>query len=265
MINKVDEHWVYIDKESSWTFKPVWIDQFVNNVLLRYASHILMMSATILSPSRMAQTLGIERKDWNYISMPSQFPVENRKVFYLPTANLTYATKGEEFPKVVPVIKSILDKHSKDKGLIHGVSFSNCKFLLENIKNPRLIIHDSKNKQDVFNRFVTSSDPLVLLSPSMSRGVDLRDDLARFCIIIKVPFPDLSDKQISARAYSGKYGSEWYRWITCCSITQMTGRIVRSKDDYGFSYILDMQFSKLFKGQSYFPEWWLQALEIEDM
>jgi Rad3-related DNA helicase len=46
---------------------------------------------------------------------------------------------------------------------------------------------------------------------------------------------------------------------------QMTGRAVRSKDDWCVSYILDAQFPNNLwkKASSLFPDWWSESLDWE--
>ncbi|GAH65791.1 unnamed protein product, partial [marine sediment metagenome] len=106
-----------------------------------------------------------------------------------------------------------------------------------------------------------SEAPLVLVSPSFGRGVDLFGDRARFQIICKIPFPDLGDKQTSKRRWSGKSGERWYLLETVRAIVQMAGRIVRSADDYGVTYILDSRFERFFKQMHKdFPPWFTEAI-----
>jgi Rad3-related DNA helicase len=40
-------------------------------------------------------------------------------------------------------------------------------------------------------------------------GLDLKDDLSRFQIITKVPYPDLGDRWIDAKR---KINGQWYIW-----------------------------------------------------
>jgi Rad3-related DNA helicase len=45
-------------------------------------------------------------------------------------------------------------------------------------------------------------------------------------------------------------------------VVQMTGRIVRSKNDHGKSYIGDKQvFKALTENISAMPKWWVQAID----
>lgn len=65
---------------------------------------------------------------------------------------------------------------------------------MEKIPNSRIMGHNSKNRESVLYHFESSRNPLVLVSPSMSEGVDLSYDQCRFQVIYKVPFPYLGDK-----------------------------------------------------------------------
>ena len=76
----------------------------------------------------------------------------------------------------------------------------------------------------------------MLVSPSLGFGVDLKDELARFQIIIKTPYPPLNDKRIQKLFKTDK---EWYFSKTISSLVQMCGRATRSENDHSVTYILD--------------------------
>jgi Rad3-related DNA helicase len=49
---------------------------------------------------------------------------------------------------------------------------------------------------------------------------------------------------------------EWYAWKTVCTLLQMTGRSVRSMNDYADTIIIDGSFSDVLRFSShYIPEW----------
>ena len=79
----------------------------------------------------------------------------------------------------------------------------------------------------------------------------------------KVPFPYLGDPQVSKRMHMPG-GKQWYAVQTVRTIVQMTGRGVRSKDDWCATYVLDSQFgSNIYKRHKrLFPEWWREAVEF---
>ena len=81
----------------------------------------------------------------------------------------------------------------------------------------------------------------------MVSGVDLKDDLSRFQIIIKIPFPYLGSNKIKQRQKTNK---EWYSWKTVIDLIQAYGRSIRSEEDWAETYILDSSFSDLLKYNS---------------
>ena len=108
-----------------------------------------------------------------------------------------------------------------------------------------------------------SDEPLVFVSSSSARGINLPDDLCRFIILLKAPYLSLADKLTSKRAYSGKLGQFWYSSMAAQEIVQMTGRGVRHKGDYCVSYILDKQLGDLIlDNQQLFPKYWMDSVDV---
>ena len=265
IVKYLDENWISNTSETSWEFKPIWVKDFTRNYIFSHAEKFLFMSSTILSPSNLAYALGIENSEWEYVSIPSQFPKENRKVYYMPVADITHKTEAE-IAHILPVLTQIISNRSDKKGLIHTVSYKNAKFIMDNLRNDRLLFHDSSNRSQVLELFKSSKAPLIIVSPSMDRGIDFKYDLCSFIIIVKIPYLDLSDKQISTRVYSSKYGQLWYAWSTACSIIQMSGRATRAEDDFSETFILDKQFSKFYSQyHKFFPQWWKESLQYIDL
>jgi Rad3-related DNA helicase len=91
----------------------------------------------------------------------------------------------------------------------------------------------------------------------MTEGLDLKEDLARFGISCKVPYPYM-DPYVKARM---QRDPAWYEWLTALAIVQGTGRIVRSRTDKGHFYILDGSFEYfLTKNQKVLPKWWTDSI-----
>ena len=85
----------------------------------------------------------------------------------------------------------------------------------------------------------------------MTEGIDLVDDLSRFQILCKVPFPYLGD-QVSIKRKSIR--KNWYEVQTVKSILQSVGRSIRNETDYAITYILDSSFERLYKNNKWmFP------------
>ena len=255
-IESVDSTWIYKDSGKKWEFKPIWISQFMEKYFWAHAKKFVLMSAT----PPLKELLGLTECD--EIEIPSQFPKENRRVIYNPVANLTHKTMAQEMGKLLGGVIEIVNKYPNDKGLIHTVSYTLASYLSNNINSNRVMTHDGSSRTETLEKFKLSKKPLILISPSMDRGVDLLYDAARWCIVAKVPFLDLSDKQVSSRLHSGSFGRRWYASQAANTIMQMTGRIVRAMDDYGTSWILDKQFETFYgRNSKLFHNWWTEALE----
>jgi Rad3-related DNA helicase len=100
----------------------------------------------------------------------------------------------------------------------------------------------------------------ILFAQSMDRGIDLPGEACRVQVIAKIPFPSLGDRRTAARLYLPG-GQDWYTVQTVRSIVQMTGRGVRSADDWATTYIFDAQFRNLWKQRSLFPAYWREAVD----
>jgi Rad3-related DNA helicase len=123
----------------------------------------------------------------------------------------------------------------------------------------RLLFHETEDRNEILEKHLTSTKPTILVSPSMMSGIDLKDDLARFQILLKVPYPNISSNKIKSRQ---KSNSDWYVWKTIVDTLQAYGRAVRSDADYAEMYILDSNFSDLLKYNSHLiPEYMLNAIK----
>jgi ATP-dependent DNA helicase DinG len=145
-----------------------------------------------------------------------------------------------------------------------GVVVHNCvnyrvaKYLVDTIKSPRLLMHDAQNREDMIEFHMQSKDPTVLISPSMTEGVDLKDDASRFQILCKVPFPYLGDRVIQLRAAKN---SNWYSCQTARAVIQALGRSVRNDTDHAVSYILDSDWQRFYRSnRNMFPSEFSDAL-----
>jgi Rad3-related DNA helicase len=164
-------------------------------------------------------------------------------------------------PLISAAIAKIIARHENDRILVHTVSYSLTGYLTDSLQNDRVVTyHSSQEKQRAIDRYLYEPAS-VFLAPSLDRGIDLPEDDCRVIVVCKVPFPNLSDKQISARMHS-RGGQQWYTVRTIRSLVQMTGRGMRSTDDYCESYLLDKMFLENIwrRNRNLIPRWWADAL-----
>jgi len=234
-----------------YEFKPIDVSPYSFNTFFRLGGRVLMMSATIVDKHVFCESLGLNSKETAYLSIPSPFPIQHRPIHYIPVGNMSKSTIDETLPVMLETVRMLLENHFKDKGIIHCSNYRIAKYINDMLKSPRLLIHDSTNRDQILKFHLESKDPTVLLSPSMTEGIDLVDDLSRFQILCKVPFPYLGD-QVSIKRKSIR--KNWYEVQTVKSILQSVGRSIRNETDYAITYILDSSFERLYKNNKWmFP------------
>lgn len=241
---------------------PLKCNTLFQKMLDPLGERFLMMSATILDPKEFIKTLGLDEKLCEVISIDSPFPVENRLVEFCPVGSMSMKNKDATIPKLIKKVDEILKANPDVKGIIHTVNYEIASKIVDGLmfsdQAKRLLLPKGQDKQLILNGFYESSEPYVLVSPSLTEGIDLKDDLSRLCIICKVPYPSLGDKWTKERMEDD---NEWYTSQTCTTLVQMTGRSIRSKEDYAKSYILDSDFERLAaKAIDIFPSWWKDSI-----
>lgn len=255
-----EETWVYSCSRNNdkCTFKPLFAAGLFSKFIEPLKKRHLITSAT-LSPGKLVKKwLGLSNFD--EISVPSPFPIGNREVFVKAIAYPNKDNLSTTLPKIVKSIDAILDAYSGEKGIIHCHSFALAEtiFGLSNHKG-RILKHDAENsRESLLEAHARSKLPTVLLSPSMTEGIDLADDLSRFTVFPKMPFPYLGDKWVMARKNEDP---DWYDWQIAKTIMQGVGRSVRHTQDYAESYILDGNFIRFFdRCSSLFPRWFRDSV-----
>ena len=146
-----------------------------------------------------------------------------------------------QLPEVKSSITNTVDKimteHKNDKGIIHTTSYEQLNFIRDNMSQEnarRLIVTDPEiQREKEIKEHINCTKPTVLISPSLQTGFDLKDELSRFQIIIKVPYPNKSDRWINAKR---DLNEDWYYWQTALKLAQAYGRPVRSNEDRAHSW-----------------------------
>lgn len=240
------------NKSKRIEFKPTDISKYTLPNLFQYGEYVLMMSATILNFDIYREALGIPKDKCAFISLESPFPVKNKPIFYLSSGKMAKSKIEQSLPVVVENIKNIIDMHNKDKGIIHTNTYQIANYIKENLKNKRFIFHDEKDRDKALEFHLKSKKPTILVSPSMGEGVDLKDDLSRFQIVCKLPYPFLGDRIVLKKM---EQNEKWYDFMTAKALIQMVGRSIRNENDFAATYILDGCWEDFYKRASYlFPK-----------
>lgn len=254
------DNWVFdVDNSKKdykkFIFKPIDVSKYAKDYILGFADYVIFMSATIISHEGFSLTLGLPFEKTVSIKEDSPFPPENRPTIYSPAGSMSFKNIDKTLPIMSKSIDSILDHHKDEKGIIHTHSIKIAKNIIQNVNRKfkkRILIAYGEDRDKMLKKHISSKEPTVLLSPSMSEGVDLKGNLSKFQIICKVPFPYLGDKVVKKKMTKWNW---WYDVSTVRTIIQSIGRSVRSRDDTAITYILDSDWQRLYrKSKSMLPK-----------
>lgn len=242
-------------------FKPVDVSSYGYDMLYRFGTRVLMMSATVVDRDVFCRSIGLVPDEVAFLRIPSPFPIENRPIHYMPVGSMSMNNITQTLPLMTEVIKFIMQQHENQKGIVHCVSFKIAQYLFENIKSDRILIHNSENRDVVLENHIKGDKPTILLSPSMMEGVDLADDASRFQILCKVPFPYLGDRVVKKRKDKDP---KWYGFQTAKSVIQAMGRSVRNENDHATSYVLDADWGGFMnRSRHLFPTDFLESIQVQ--
>ena len=263
-LEKEPGNWVIDSDEHGVSFKPLRVNHYAEDYLFKHGDVVIFLSATILSHKMFSKWLGLDPRDVYHIQVDSPFSVEKRPIELNLAGKMSKNRVKQSAPKSIEIMQKILKRHEGEKGLIHTHSYKCQQYIINHLYNNRLIAHGTNNRERVLQFFEEDENPLVLVSPSMSEGVDLPYDKCRFQIIYKIPFPYLGDKQINMRM---KKDQRWYAYKTAMTLVQTYGRGMRADDDSCVTYILDSDIQMLLKSPLYkslIPEFFKEAIVIND-
>ena len=248
--------WLVVPRRTSVSLQPVWVAPYAEEYLFRGVPHINLVSAT-LRP-KAAQLLGIT--DYDFKEYPSAFPVRRRPVMHVPTVKLTHKSSIEDRGKWVARIDQIIGGRRDRKGIIHTVSYSRQKEILERSHYCDLMmVNTTGNTLGVVEKFKEATAPCVLVSPALSTGWDFPYAECEYQIIAKIPFPDSSDPIVAARSRDDE---DYAGYVAMMALVQMAGRGMRAADDQCEVFIVDDNAKWfMWKYRKFAPFWFTQAVK----
>jgi len=256
--------WIAWIDEGTLSVKPLSVVAEARDLFAR-ARYVLILSATIFDFAAFQRVLGIS--DSLVFSAPSDFPLSNRPIIYRPVGDMASKTINRTIPALCTEIERIVGSFGRCKGVIHTCSYdiNHCiaRHLVAKYGCERIITHgrDPWDREQAIRLHCIGDEATVLVSPSLTEGVNLHGDLARFQIICKVPYPRLDEY---TRARSAR-DQAWYRLHTAWALVQTIGRAVRSDTDYATTFVLDSQFERFVtRNEELLPAWWRAAIQTED-
>ena len=256
------DSWVYNwnKKDRSLEIVPVNVDWIFKKYFDKLADKIIFMSATILNFSNFTSSIGIRPDQCCFVDVDSTFDPKNAPIINIGNCKTNYhdLQDSANMDTIVRTVKFILDKHKGQRGIIHTGNMKISKYIKEHLHDPRLLVRlDEVRNEDILEEHMVSSDT-VLVSSSLTEGIDLHDDLSQFQIIVKLPWDSLGNVRTKTLADEVPL---WYQNKMWQKLLQASGRSVRSQTDYAETFILDSTFDFQHKKFSkYLPEYFEKRL-----
>jgi Rad3-related DNA helicase len=224
----------------------------------------LFLSATLLSREGFCSMIGIDPETTGWFSLDSPFPAKNRPIYFWwrnGARGLNYQNLSSEMPNLLARIDEILARHPNERGIIHTHTYAIAEAIREKLGpkyGRRFLYPKNASEQNAMLREHERSTDTVLLSPSMTEGVDLKEDLCRFAVLCKVPYLPMNNPVVKARMEANPH---WYSYRTAMTVVQSPGRGVRSETDFATTYFIDPGFLPFMnRARQHFPEWFLESI-----
>ena len=209
---------------------------------IRYTNFSLYMSATIGDIDTFARNAGIT--NYEGARLESDFDFSKSPIYKVtPMISMAYKYKYQNMQTMVDRINEIVERlHPNERGIIHTGNFE-ISNALKRCGNRRMKFYENSNeKQQILDNLKYYSNAIIV-GPSLVEGIDLVDDLARFCILAKVPYPYLDE--FNKRKMEMVPG--WYDLKTSTQYMQAIGRPIRHRNDWAVTYLIDSCFDFFLK------------------
>jgi Rad3-related DNA helicase len=136
-------------------------------------------------------------------------------------------------------------KHVDQRGIIHTASYHLSTKIWNGLtaaNKDRILMYNGTAEKRAALLELKENHNRILMGPSLTEGLDLKDNLSRFQIFAKVPYLSLGDTFVKAKM---NQNPGWYRQKAIIALLQGIGRSVRGADDWAITYILDGSLTDL--------------------
>lgn len=263
--------WVVCAPDASmknWSIRPIYGKYGFRRIVEAANEKVVIMSA-YLAPQLLMKNLGLSEEEVDVIIAPKVFDRSRSPVIYAPITKLSHKMLPQLRDFYFSMVDEIIDQFGETKGVIHVPSVAmRDDFLMKSRHRKRFICYDGVgsfsrrfgSKDDAIEKFVSSTEPKILLGQSISTGLDL-PGVFKWQIIAKLAFAPTNDPVIAARKSRDK---SFYPYHTICQVVQAAGRAKRAAEHDAVTVIVDEQFGWFYASQrENFPQWFRDSLQMK--
>ena len=249
---------------TSLTIKPLDPARYLQHTVWDRGEKFALLSATILNKNAFCRQVGLDPARVALVDVEHTFPVENRPLYDVTQGKMTYEHRDETIPKIARLIVRLMATHPDEKGIIHAHSYAIADQLADRLAafgvGKRVRIHSKADRDDALAAWKATDSPDVFISVKMEEALNLTGDLARWQVLCKAPYLNTNDSRVARRLEEGQWA--WYHRSALRTVIQACGRVVRSPDDYGATYLADSSLLDLFdRTRSDTPPWFSEQID----
>jgi len=246
------------------TYLQVTLSFYVTNLLLSYISNFIknrvILSSATLPPVK--KSIGNARiSSYLDVYRPAQ-----RLVIYLkdsPKISNNTITSKTVTNYILSIIKYLYSMKRFRRIVIHSVNNFIRDVLASVLESNGYNVIVTENLEKDFQKWLNTKEGIII-SSSLSEGVDLKYDIARVQILVKMPIPDTRKDAYSRWMKSNDI--EIYNYYIAQKMVQISGRICRAHDDVGVTIVLDRRgITHLRKYKDLYPKYYLTAARVADI
>lgn len=268
-VENIDNHGIHnlivdADAPQSRTYHNLSDADLFQKHFAKFSQVRVYMSAT-LQPELLMKRWGIDPEKAHVLFIDSEWDDDKSRVVLCDTANMAFHNAENSIRDATKKINLLLEKHKNERGVIHTTSNQVTEDIATNVHTrhrDRLVRYAStKEKMEILANWDDYPKDAVLIGPSLTTGIDLKDEQARFNVVVKLSFPNMQSALWAKRA---ECLNHIYIGETASVLEQSCGRTTRSKDDHSVSYILDSRAERfMLQHQKYFSPSFLERVRLE--
>ncbi len=259
-----DADWLVDRTDGGVKFLPLNPARYLHHTVWDRGERFCLLSATILDKAGFCRGVGLDPADVALVDVEHTFPLAHRPLYDVAPGRMTYEHRQETLPKVARLLVRLMARHPDEKGLVHAHSYGIQRGLAERLEQmgvaERVRTHDRDDRDEALAAWLESDRPDVFLGVTMEEALDLEGDLARWQVLCKAPFPNVNDARVAHRLDGGRW--DWYNRAALRTVIQACGRVVRSVDDTGATYLADASLLDLFdRARGDLPPWFAEQVD----
>jgi Rad3-related DNA helicase len=249
---------------SGLAIKPLDPARYLKHTVWDRGNRFALLSATILDKDAFCRGVGLDPDRVALVDVPHTFPLEHRPLYDVTQGKMTYEHRDETIPKIARLLVRLLARHPDEKGLVHCHSYGIQERLHDRLAGmgvaARVRAHDRDDRNEALETWMAGSTPELFLSVKMEEALDLDGDLCRWQVLCKAPYLNTGDSRVARRLEEGQWA--WYHRAALRTVIQACGRVVRSPDDHGATYLADSSLLDLFdRARTDLPPWFREAVD----